>query len=264
MRPLSKLRLRSPLTSSRRRRGGRGWLFETRRDRRPRARLRLRRLRGNRLHFDLRVTNARLPVPPRSCAGARPGIDLARRPIELRTRLRIDDGRRRPVAIALRPRWSCRRDRVGAVRRLAVRQPQLRRPSQRRLVVAIRAPRAARPGSAVTYRIGVRNPRRRTAYDVMIRSPLARQLRLARRVRGARVGGRQVVWRLRSLRPHRTKVLRLRVRIARGRRRESCQAVFVEAIDTRPSRARACIRIRSARPARLRPASEPVARLRGP
>jgi hypothetical protein len=209
----------------------------------PRVRLRLRRAGGRLLSFRLVARNVRLPRPPDACNGTRPGVDVATLPVPLHTRLRIDDGRRRPARISLPLRWRCRRDRLGNVRRLVLDRPRSRRPRGRRPAVALRGPRRLTRGRHAVYRIRVRNRRRTTAYDVLIRAVPPRGFR-PRRVRRARVGAGGVVWRLRALRSRRSRTLRLRVRVPRSAHRRACQTVIVSAIDTRPARKRVCARIR--------------------
>ena len=225
-----------------RRRSGTGGVFASRRRGAPRVGLRLRR-RGQRvLSVRLVARNVGLPDPPTACGGTRPGVDLATRPITLHTRLRIDDGRRRPLVISLRPQWTCRRDRLGNVRRLVLQPPKYRAPTGRRPTIAVRGPRRVSSGRRATYRIVVRNRSRTTAYDVLVRASLPRAL-APRRVRGARVRAGQVLWRWRALKPGRSRTVRLRVRAGRSATGRVCPEVVASAIDARSAKKRICTRI---------------------
>jgi hypothetical protein len=236
-----------PLVLSRRGGASSGRAFASRRRGGPQVRLRLRPGGQRRLSFRLRARNVRLPRPPTACSGARPGVDLATWPIPLHTRLHIDDGRRRPLVISLRPQYVCRRDRLGNVGRLVIKPPTHRRPAGRSAAVGVRGPRRVAAGKRTTYSIRVRNRRRTTAYDVTIHALLPQGFR-PWRVWRARVGGREVVWRLRALRPGRSRTVQLGVRVARSAAGTACQTIVVSAIDTRPAHMRACVRVR--RPAR--------------
>lgn len=233
------------------RRGGpSGRVFASPRRGGPEVAVRLRRSGQGLLSFRLKARDVRLPSPPTACSGTRPEVDLATGPIPLHTRLRIDDGRRRPLVISLRPQWVCRRDRLGNVRRLVLSRPTFHRPAGRSPAVAVRGPRRVAAGKSATYRITVRNRRRTPAYDVRIHAVLPPGFR-PRRVRGARVGGRQVVWRLHALRPGRSRSVRLRMRIPRSLAPRRCLGIVADAIDTRAGRGRICIRVRG--PARRAP-----------
>jgi hypothetical protein len=231
----------APLKLSRRsRRGVVRHLFVSRGRGRPLTRLRLWRSPGRTLSFALRLSRARLGLPA-ACSGSRPGVDLATRPIPLHTRLRIDDGRRRPLVISLRPQWQCQRNRLGAVHRLVVRQPRALPPRRRSLAVAVSGPRRAKVGGVASYRIAVRNRRPDSAYDVRVWAMLPRGFRLLGG--GARRAGRRSVRRLRPLPPGRARTVRIRARITRSAHGRRCPVILAEAIDTRAARARVCTRV---------------------
>jgi hypothetical protein len=214
---------------------GRTWrAYARRRPGGPRARLRLRRRGRGLLSFDLRLPGARV-APPAACSGTRPGVDLATGAITLRTRLRIDDGRRRPVAITLNTRWRCRRNRLAAVRWLTPRRPYVRNPRRPSLALGVRGPRRLHAGRTVAYRIRVSNRRPTLAYDVVVRAFPPRAYRLLH-APGARRARPEVVWRLARLRAGRSKTMLLRLRIPRGAARtRSRLVVATHAIDTRSS-----------------------------
>lgn len=236
-------RLVLPTVSSRK--GGER-VFASQRRLKPLVRVRLRRSGPRRrlLSFTLAARNVTLPALPSACSGTRRGVDLPTGPIPLHTRLRVDDGRRKPIVISLQPQWRCIRNRLGAVRRLAVRPPAFHVPRGRSPAIRIRGPRRIIAGKGAAYRIRVQNRRRTTAYDVLIRAALPRGLS-PRRVRGARVSGRQVTWRLRALGPGRSRTVLLRQRVAHSATGPACQTILVTAIDTRAAHERLCIRVAS-------------------
>ena len=208
----------------------------------PRVRLRLRRRSRTSVAFDLRARMRSTSLPD-ACSGVRRGVDLATGPVFLHTRLRIRDGSGRVLPVSLRPHWRCRRDRLGAVHRLVVRQPEARTPSRGGLALALRGPRRAKAGGTATYVIRVRNRRRTAAYDVLVHGFTARGLR-ASRARGAAGGPRSRVWRLARLRPGRSRTLRLRVRVARSAAGTQRVVAVAQAIDTRHVSDRLSTRIR--------------------
>lgn len=198
----------------------------------PRVRLRLQRRSPRVVVFALRTTGRPVSLPD-ACSGTRRGVDLADNPIPLHTRLRIRDGRGRRYAISLRPRWHCQTNRRGAVRRLVVRPPKPLIPSRSGLAVHVRGPRRVTAGQPAAYRIVIRNRRRTPAYDVRVQATLPRGF-TARRHRRARPGGDLVRWRFARLQPGRSKVLRLRARVAASAAGRGRVAVRAQAIDTRP------------------------------
>jgi hypothetical protein len=196
----------------------------------PGVQVRLRRGPRRTLSFKLVTRNTPLSLPA-ACSGTRPGVDLATDPIPLHTRLRIEIGRR-AIPIALRPNWKCQRNSHGAVRRLVLQRPPIRQPTGRALPVAVHGPRRVKVGRRPTYRITVRNPRRTTAHDVLVRAVLPR----------TRSGAdeRQATWRLRALRPGRSRTFRVRLGAWHSAVRSRCLTVLVGAIDTRPAKKRIC------------------------
>jgi hypothetical protein len=216
-------------------RGSSKGVFASQRRGRPQVRLRLRRSGRRTLSFRLRAGNLMLPNAPAACSGTRPGVDLATEPITLHTRLRIEV-RRRAIPIDLRPQWKCRRDSRGTVRRLVVQRPRIRKPRGRALSLAVSGPGRIRVGGRPLYRITVRNGRRTTAHDVIIRAILPRGLTLRR---GA---ARHALWRLPALRPGRSRTFRLRPGRWRSGVRVGCLTVVAGAIDTAPAKRRICTR----------------------
>ncbi len=212
-------------------------VFSSRRRRGPLVRLRLRRVRSGFVSIAMRVRRARVSLPG-ACRGTRPGLDLATGGVPLSTRLRVRAGGRARV-LWLRPDWRCRRNRVGAVRRLVVRRHRVRSPRRKALAVAVGGRRRLRAGRTATFRIKVRNPGPTTASDVIVRAILPRELTVRRR----RSGRREVRWRFRALAARRSRSVRLRARVAgpaTGRRRV---VITTQALDTRPSQRQVLIRI---------------------
>jgi Domain of unknown function DUF11 len=191
------------------------------------------------------VLRARMPSMslPEACSGVRRGVDLAAGPVFLHTRLRIRDRSGRSLPISVRPHWRCRRNRLGAVQRLVVRQPKARTPTRGGLAVALRGPRRARAGGKATYILRVRNRRRTAAFDVLVHGLLPRGLR-ARRARGSQGGPRYRTWRLARLRPGRARTMRLRVRVAPSAAGAKRVVAVAQAIDTRHVSDRLVARIR--------------------
>jgi uncharacterized repeat protein (TIGR01451 family) len=221
-------------------RGDGSRLFASRSRRGPLVRLRLRRVGSGFLSIDMRVRRSRVSLPT-ACRGTRPGVDLAAGRIRLTTRLRVRAGRRLRV-VSLSPDWRCRRNRVGAVERLVAGRSRRHTPRRSALAVAVSGRRRLRAGRTATFRIEVRNPGPTTAYDVILRAILPRDLTVRGR-RSARTGGREVRWRLRALGPGRSHSTRLRVRVrgpAAGRRRV---VVTAQALDTRTSQRQVLLRI---------------------
>lgn len=225
-----------------RRGGAAANVFASQRGRGPRVLLRIRRSGRGLASLRLTARNVAMPNAPSACNGTRPGVDVATEPITLHTQLRISDGRRRPVTISLKPQWQCRRDRLGSLRRLVLKPPASRAPTGRRPAIRLVGPRRLAPRARATYRITVRNRRRKTAHDVLITAGLPPGLS-ARRVRGTRVGEGQVIWRLAALRPGQSKTVRLRLRVGRSAARRACARVAASAIDTRAAGKRLCIRV---------------------
>ena len=217
--------------------------------RRPRARLRLRRVSRARLAFRLRLGKARLPVPPNACSGTRPGIDLAARPVLLHTRLRIRTRRGRPVVIPLKFRWRCRRNALGTVSRLVLSRPRRLALPRRPLELRVRGPRGTASKRAWSYRVAVHNPGRSPAYDGRVHARLA-----------ASSGGRSV-WRFRRLGPGRTRVIRFKAPVIRRAAGSRCPVIVAIAIRTRPARTSACTG--DGRPAARREPGQRLARPRG-
>jgi hypothetical protein len=236
---LSRLRGKRLVLVPKRRAGGRGVLFAGRG-----ARLRLRRVGRATLSFVLRVRDRRSRALPAACSGTRPGIDLATHPIRLDTRLRIDDGRGRPVVLSFQPAWHCHRDRLGMVRTLHLHKP--RRPVRRgrALRVRIRGPRQAALRTVVTYTTTVRNPGPATAYDVILHQLLPPASRPTGRRHGARVRAGRAVWRFARLPGGHSRTVRLAVRVPRaGGGRRWCSRAVAEAMARRVGRARTCARL---------------------
>jgi hypothetical protein len=214
-----------------------------------RAMLLLRKRGRSRLSFALRMPRAPLPVAPAAC-NALPA-ELGRSPaaVQLHTRLRIADGRRKPITLTLRPHWRCRRDRTGTIRRLSVVRPK--RPKlQPGLALRLRGPRTVRPGATARFSIGVRNhraPRRdrlqSSFWNAYVHAFPSRGARLADRPKGASVRGGSMLWPFRELRGGKTRSLQLRVRAPRSARRRICVQATVSADLARPAGARRCARM---------------------
>jgi len=205
--------------------------------RRPRARVRLRRLGLTRLAVEIRTRRRGLRVP-RACHALPPSLQPCNAVFHLETRLRLRDGRRTATRV-IRRRWRCQRDRFGNVVRLRAvkRRPthHLRRGLRSRLVL----PASVRPGATALARVRVRNARRRgrttTLWNVTVTGSHFTPGRRALGVVGKRI---------RRLGPRRSKTVRLRLRVPRSAHGRFCVQTTTTADLTRDSTRRGCIPVR--------------------
>jgi hypothetical protein len=219
--------------------GPRGW----------RPRLVLRKRGRARLSLTLRMPRARMPVAPAACNALPASLQRAPRPVQLHTRLRIDDGRRRPIRLTLRPQWRCRRDRTGTIRRLSLVRPT-RLKLQPGLALRLRGPRTVRPGANARFSISVRNRRaprrgrlRSSFWNTYVRATPGPGARLAARPRRSSVRPGNVFWRIRELRGGKSRKLQIRLRVPRSGRKRVCLQTAVGADAARPASARRCARV---------------------
>jgi hypothetical protein len=214
-----------------------------------RLRLMLRKHDRSRLSLALRMPRARIPVAPAACNALPAALQRSPDPVQLHTRLRIDDGRRKPVTLTWRPDWRCRRDRTGTIRRLSV--VRLKRPKrQSGLALKLRGPRMVRPGATVRFSIRVHNRRsprrgrlRSSFWNAFVRAVPDRRARLAARPRRSSVRPGNVFWRIRELRGGKTRKLQIRLRVPRSGRKRVCLQTAVGADAARPASARRCARV---------------------
>jgi hypothetical protein len=203
----------------------------------PRVTLALRRrdARGG-AQMDLRLTQVHTRDVRALCAVLPARIGRAARRLELETRLRLRDGAR-TSGISLRQRWRCARDRRGEFAAIRPVEPR---------------PLAARPGLGIRIRaVGALKVGRRASVLVTVanrRRP--RPSRVASslwhvRVTGAAGGPARTV-RFRELRAHRTRALRLAVRVPGSARRRICVRVTARATSARSASARRCARTAAA------------------
>jgi hypothetical protein len=126
--------------------------------RRPRPRVRLRRLGPTRLAVDIRKRGKGLRVP-RACEELPPSLQPRNRILTLENRLRLSDGRR-PSTRVIRRSWRCERDRRGNVVRLRAVRRRVRHRLLPGLRSVLRLSGTVRPGGTALARLEVRNARR--------------------------------------------------------------------------------------------------------
>jgi hypothetical protein len=220
--------------------------------RRPSIQLKLTKRQRRSLAFRLRISNVAIPVPPAACVHAHRRIATTRTSFPLTMKFTLREPKRKPQAIRLRPRFTCRLDSTGATRALIVVKP--RRPKLGRgLSVRISHPRHLTVGRRGTLTATVRNRTHRTAHDVFIRAFVPPGLRVVSHSRGATVTrhgrpvpDRVVVRRLAKLRKGKSRTIRLGlVPTTSGRR---CTTVAAHAMLRKESARRACISVKGARP----------------
>jgi hypothetical protein len=215
----------------------RGGLFTSRRRGGARVRLQLRRVdaRGG-ARFALRLTSVRIRDIRALCGVLPAGVNRAGRPLELETRLRLRD-RGATGRITLRQRWRCVRDRKGEF--VGIRPITPRRPATRPgLAVRLQTPRVLAAGRRATALVTVTN--RRRARPSRVVSSLW-HLRIT-----ADAGGAPQTVRVKELRAHRSRTLRLTVPVPRTAGRRACLQITAGAESARPAGARRCARIASA------------------
>ncbi len=204
--------------------------------RRPRARVRLRRLGRTRLAVKIRMRRRGLRVP-RACHALPPSLQPRGAVVQLETRIRLRHGRTRTTRV-IRRHWRCERDRYGNVVRLRVvrRRPshRLRRGLRSRLVL----PASVRPGTTARTRVKVRNARRRGRSATLWHVTVAGSYVTSRGTR------RLIGKRIRRLGARRSRTVRLRLRVPRSARGRLCVHTTTTADLTRASTRRRCIRIR--------------------
>jgi hypothetical protein len=207
-----------------------------RKARRPRARVRLRRLGPTRLAVKIRMRRRGLRVP-RACHALPPSLQPRGAVFQLETRVRLRDGRTRTTRV-IRRHWRCERDRYGNVVRLRVvrRRPshRLRRGLQSRLEL----PASVRPGTTARARVKVRNARRRGPSATLWHVTVAGSYTTSRRAR--RIIGK----RIRRLGAGHSRTVRLRLRVPRSARGRLCVHTTTTADLARHSTRRRCIPIR--------------------
>jgi hypothetical protein len=200
---------------------------------RPRVGLVLRRVdRRARVALRLRIGGPAFRAP-RVCHALPAAIALDTPPLELESRLRISDGRRRRLVRLTHP-LRCVRDRRGNMSRLVGVRPR-RHATRGGLAVTLRGPRRVRPGTTARYVARVHN--RRSGRD-RLRSSLWDVTLLA--LRGRRT-------RLSELRAGRSRSLSFTRRVPRTGRRRFCVDVVAAAPGARPARARVCSPVRTGR-----------------
>jgi hypothetical protein len=178
---------------------------------------------------------------PDACQQVPASTSLASPRFVLDSGLVISDGHRaRTLTVPVT--YKCVRGRGGAVIGLRAATP---RPPQQRpgLAVSISGPRKVRPGSAATYRVRLRNTRRRPKDRVI--SSLWNVAAALRLTRPAGAGGRTLaVRRVKELRRGKSKTLRIRVDLP-ARLRHSvagrvCVSVLAGAESARPAAGQTC------------------------
>jgi hypothetical protein len=79
--------------------------------------------RGHSLAFGLKVSNVAVPIPPAACLLGTRGLTTGAAPFPLTFKLTLREPKRKPQAISVSPLFTCQRDATGAIRALAVVQP---------------------------------------------------------------------------------------------------------------------------------------------
>jgi hypothetical protein len=183
---------------------------------------------------------------PSACQALPAGYALDTRHFELTNPLRLSDGSKR-LPVRWRELWRCVCDRAGAISELRpVSPPSLHlRPG---LGVSLVGPRAVTAGATVTYRVRLRNLRRGLSESLVaaLWHLVAQGAASVVPVRGERKSGRALVhasWRIRELRPAKSMVLRLRVRVPVSSAVRLCVAAMAGADAARAASARLCARI---------------------
>ena len=136
----------------------RGSTRSARTARRPRARVKLRRLGPTRLGFDLRTRRSGLRVP-RACAALPRSVQPRPPIVRLETRLRVSDGRRTNTRV-MRGDFKCVRDRRGNISHLRSVYRRVRHRLRPGLRGVLRLPGVVRPGGTALARLELRNARR--------------------------------------------------------------------------------------------------------
>jgi hypothetical protein len=205
-----------------------------RKPRRPRTRVRLRRLGPTKLWVDIRTRRKGLRVP-QACQELPYSLQPRNTVVRLETRLRLSDGRRRRTQV-IRRSWRCERDRTGKIMRLRLVNERRARVLRHGLRSRIVLPRSIRPGARTIARLRVINARRRGAlrHVVVTGSYVARG-------RGA---SGMVAKRIAPLGAGRSRTVRLRLRVPRTARGRLCVRTTAIAALAHDSTRRACKAIR--------------------
>lgn len=227
--------------------------FMSRNRRLPSIRLVIDRRSRSRPTLRLTIAGGRAPLAPGACNALPASLSPRSEPVPLETRLRIADGRDRPIRLVLRALWRCRRDAKGNITRMTLIQPKpLRlRPGLR---LRARGPRTVRAGGTARFSLLVQTARSRRrgapASGAFYRTTLFAHpgavARLAGRPRGARRRDRGVTWSLGRLRDGDSQGFRVALKIPpETRRRRVCGHATVSAMAVRPASARLCMRVRA-------------------
>ena len=130
----------------------------------------------------------------------------------------------------------------------------MRKAPRSRLRIGKRGPRRAAAGSLVRYRITVSARSKVAARRVVVRDILPRGMVLAKRTKGLRVKGRQLIWTVRGLSRKRSVSRIVTLRVLKSTRGTRCNRADAIARNASRVRTRSCTKIVQPKPKTVSPA----------